>query len=76
MNLVPKFLRKKTVMDKLSEGTVTYKRLPETHTLDTDSFLNEPKLSLIYGIYINKGDLSPLHNMLSVYNNFHDSLKK
>lgn len=76
MNLVPKFLRKKTVMDKLSEGTVTYKRLPETHTLDTDSFLNEPKLSLIYGIYINKGDFSPLHNMLSVYNNFHDSLKK
>lgn len=52
MKLVPKFLRKKTVMDKLSEGTVTYKRLPETLYLETDSFINAPKISLIYGIYI------------------------
>lgn len=52
MKLVPKFLRKKNIMDKLSEGTVTYKRLPETLCLETDSFINIPKISLIYGIYI------------------------
>ena len=60
MKLVPKFLRKKTVMDKLSEGTVTYKRLPETLYLETDSFINAPKISLIYGIYIYRRVNSPV----------------
>jgi hypothetical protein len=75
MNLVPKFLRKKTVMDKLSEGTVTYKRLPETLSLETDSFINAPKISLIYGIYINKSDFTPLYDMLSVYDSYDESIK-
>ena len=73
MKLVPKFLRKKTVMDKLSEGTVTYKRLPETLYLETDSFINAPKISLIYGIYID--ELTPLYNLLSAYNSYDDSIK-